>query len=655
MKTKARARSVPRARVASSPSPPPSTCSTAYPSAARTRQQQQRDSVLSQQSSLYPPSTVTSTSAFSGPETPPEHSLDLPLLDVDDVSYRLKLLVKNNYFLPPPHLKPTQHQLSALPTTPLKSPTLRTLFRPNKSPKSPQSPPIPQVPVFKPRNTRPQNRVVVIRETLPELVPEPLPLSDEYTSPVETYVDPTDDVDSAQPVVRSAPIPNNPGNDQQPSQGDWRKDLLAQAVGLSFVSSQLEATSFANPQPDAVTPVDHPPRKQSLQEASQPSSLGQPISLSVANVAIREYKQSKPSEPPSSALKPPPRPPRDRGRRGEDSPIVNDSHSPNPLLHNRSPLTNGHEQGTAEAAPRNSLTQAPIRPSFTQSPRPSFSQSPPYSLSPFGNTASPPRFSGATDHTHSTATLHFDDHDTAGRNSLSRPSMSVSSMHSEPPRPSLAESRVSHYSTTFGDRRRDSNRQSRTSGRSSDVTAPNSRRSSLAYLRDTRSRSLSPSRAAFTPPPVPPLPTCSDTEGTSSSTVIYLHSTGALSNTALGNSSVATISPVDTSPSTRLNPKRGITNCPTPSNPPSPRFFGLKSPKAGSPRMLPVATVDVDIILNDAPLEENQHSDTNVTVESWRHAQVHQEAARKFDGMVVQHIESEKDRFKRIASRGKSD
>jgi hypothetical protein len=139
------------------------------------------------------------------------------------------------------------------------------------------------------------------------------------------------------------------------------------------------------------------------------------------------------------------------------------------------------------------------------------------------------------------------------------------------------------------------------------------------------------------------------------STIIYVHSTGALSNTALGNASVAAVSPIDASPSARLDPKRGITNCPTSPSPSSPRFFGLRSPKVGSPRTLPAATVDVDIILNDVPTEETQNSDTNVTVESWRHSQVHQEAARKFDGMVVQHIESEKDRFKRIASRGKSD
>lgn len=556
------------------------------------------------------------------------------MLDVDDVSYRLKLLVKNNYFLPPPHLKPTPDQLSALPTTPLKSPTLRALFRPNKSPKTPQQPPpIPQVPVYTPRITRPQNRVVVIRETLSELIPEPLPLSDEYTSPVETFIDPTDDVDGVQLVAE--PPTSTSTSSQGTDRGDWRTDLLAQAVGLSFV----------NP----------PPRKQSL-PPEQPAPLGQPISL-LTNVPSRPSDQSsiRPSViqpsvlrtpgPPSSALKPPPRPPRERTRRTDESPVDSSPSSPNASVQNHSPVRYNQDQnGIPEPEP--------IRPSFTQSPRPSFSQSIPYAPSPFGQpTSPPPRFSGATDHTLSTATLHLSDHehDTVGRYSASRPSFSASSIHSEP-RPSMAESRVSHYSTTFGDRTRDHERQSRASARSSDVTGPNSRRSSLAYLRDTRSRSLSPSRgtptaATFEPPPVPPLPvpipTGSDTEA---STVIYVHSTGALSNTALDASSAAS----------RLDPKRGITNAPP--SPSSPRFFGLKSPKVVSGKLAP-ATVDVDILLQDMQDEEEQQQEasSNTSVEAWQHSQIHQEAARKFDGMVEQHIESEKDRFKRIASRGKSD
>lgn len=158
-----------------------------------------------------------------------------------------------------------------------------------------------------------------------------------------------------------------------------------------------------------------------------------------------------------------------------------------------------------------------------------------------------------------------------------------------------------------------------------------------------------PTTSTFEPPPVPPLPQSVPTNGgTEVSTVIYVHSTGALSNTALDASTAAAAA--------RLDPKRGITNAPP--SPSSPRFFGIKSPKNASTGKLAPATVDVDILLKDM-VDEDDHShegSTNTSVEAWQHSQISQEAARKFDGMVEQHIESEKDRFRQIANRGgKSD
>ncbi|KAG8805903.1 hypothetical protein FRC17_005280, partial [Serendipita sp. 399] len=186
-----------------------------------------------------------------------------------------------------------------------------------------------------------------------------------------------------------------------------------------------------------------------------------------------------------------------------------------------------------------------------------------------------------------------------------------------------------------------------------------SRRSSLAYLRrNSRSRSLSPSRGAVAspvPPPVPPLPVGSDTDG--HSTIIYVHSSGGLSNTALGRSTPTTVrqpSPIESTHSGALDPRRGITNCPP--APSSPRFFGLISPKMAS-ATLPV-TVDVDFgpgergPVDDAEDAEKRKADA---IESWRDAQAHQDEARKFEGMVVQHLESEKDRFRRIATRGRTE
>ena len=119
-----------------------------------------RDSVSTQQSgtssSLYPPSTSTA----SGPGSPtsrlsmsdridqlilppvvPEVN-DVQEYDSDDVSYRLRLLVKNNYFLPPAHSKPSPEDFaSASPTTVRKASTpFLDLFRGKSKSKSSTSP-----------------------------------------------------------------------------------------------------------------------------------------------------------------------------------------------------------------------------------------------------------------------------------------------------------------------------------------------------------------------------------------------------------------------------------------------------------------------------------------------------------------------------------
>ncbi|KAJ7034992.1 hypothetical protein C8F04DRAFT_1395071 [Mycena alexandri] len=91
-----------------------------------------RDSVLTQtsgftqgSSSVYPPSTSTASGTESPPSPrsimEPEDNNDVasydPELDQeydgDDVSYRLRLLVKNNYFLPPAHSKPSSSDFAA--------------------------------------------------------------------------------------------------------------------------------------------------------------------------------------------------------------------------------------------------------------------------------------------------------------------------------------------------------------------------------------------------------------------------------------------------------------------------------------------------------------------------------------------------------------
>ncbi|KAJ7158809.1 hypothetical protein C8R46DRAFT_957516 [Mycena filopes] len=101
-------------------------------------------------SSIYPPSTSTA----SGTESPPsprsimeqEDNDDVVSFDADqeydgdDVSYRLRLLVKNNYFLPPAHSKPSSSDFAATvnakkPARPPPTPTTGffDLFRKSRS------------------------------------------------------------------------------------------------------------------------------------------------------------------------------------------------------------------------------------------------------------------------------------------------------------------------------------------------------------------------------------------------------------------------------------------------------------------------------------------------------------------------------------------
>ncbi|KAL4247213.1 hypothetical protein ABKN59_007913 [Abortiporus biennis] len=105
------------------------------PSVGFNRRMQFRDSVISQQSStsssLYPQSTSTSSHAESSiePRSLKDKDEDLSSFsprivthsdrdsdfDVDDVSYRLRLLVNNSYFLPPAHSKPSPLSLAPPP------------------------------------------------------------------------------------------------------------------------------------------------------------------------------------------------------------------------------------------------------------------------------------------------------------------------------------------------------------------------------------------------------------------------------------------------------------------------------------------------------------------------------------------------------------
>ncbi|KAF8920269.1 hypothetical protein CPB85DRAFT_1248458 [Mucidula mucida] len=120
-----------------------------------------RDSIFSQtsnftqqsgtSSSLYPPSTSTASGTESPPSprsiVDPDGDMDVPIMDDlqeydgDDVSYRLRLLVKNNYFLPPAHSKPSASDFAPTPSLQKKTsaPGFFDLFR-GKSKSKPSTP-----------------------------------------------------------------------------------------------------------------------------------------------------------------------------------------------------------------------------------------------------------------------------------------------------------------------------------------------------------------------------------------------------------------------------------------------------------------------------------------------------------------------------------
>ncbi|KAK7044241.1 hypothetical protein VNI00_007963 [Paramarasmius palmivorus] len=216
-----------------------------------------QDSVLTQptitSSSIYPPSTSTSTA--SGTDSPPSprselgnDGQDVPIVaeeyDGDDVSYRLRLLVNNSYFLPPAHSKPKPSDFAppplSLPQKKTSVPTSGTgfldLFRkPKSKPPTPTSPdslmPIlrttsdatttsayqnqPRSPLYTsgPRSpappSLPSSRVVVVREKMPDLASAAKQAEQEMKARgvrqdsvqkgYEDVIDPTDSVDLPPP------------------------------------------------------------------------------------------------------------------------------------------------------------------------------------------------------------------------------------------------------------------------------------------------------------------------------------------------------------------------------------------------------------------------------------------------------------------------
>lgn len=220
-------------------------------------------------SSVYPlsSSTVSGTESPSSPRSiadsfqdhhissvdPDEPYDDYQSFHTDDVSYRLRLLLSNNYFLPPAHSKPSPSDFASPVAAPHKkaaksaAPTFLDIFRVGKARSKPTTPPSPLTPDAGPprlrttadstiTSSRPPgsradpaprrpivptlvahaSRVAVVREKVDDLalaaeqaeqeLKMRVDTKQQSTEPYNDYVDPTDAVDLPPPSENS-PFP----------------------------------------------------------------------------------------------------------------------------------------------------------------------------------------------------------------------------------------------------------------------------------------------------------------------------------------------------------------------------------------------------------------------------------------------------------------
>ncbi|EJD48957.1 hypothetical protein AURDEDRAFT_161895 [Auricularia subglabra TFB-10046 SS5] len=300
-----------------------------------------RDSVLTTDSGVTASSAYPSTLSADSPESPNSpriaafNDMSFSTLDADDVSYRLDLLVRNHYFLPPAHSKPSVSELSLLGVeTPKKSPLLKPLspsfrdfFRkakPQTAPQSPEAAPKPPVAaalsrvptdpipthIAPPSTPRvPAPRIAVLRERLDDLqqaaqdVEREMRLGRRTPSgsarqlmPFED-VDPTDEVDLPEYLVPHDVPPRTPSPSAYSEDDKWRRGLLEQAVGLSFTSSPLGyAAAPSGPVPGPSSRSRREPSQRAAAHAdTAPPSLTRTPRVS-AEKRVRRPRSSSPHE-----------------------------------------------------------------------------------------------------------------------------------------------------------------------------------------------------------------------------------------------------------------------------------------------------------------------------------------------------------------------
>jgi len=209
-------------------------------------------------SSIYPPSTSTA-SATESPTSPVSLAGHLDVspsnpevnevqdYDNEDISYRLRLLVKNNYFLPPAHSKPSPADLalSDMNNT-KKSPRVTTpafldLFRVGKSKSKPTTPTGGISPGFDP--TAPMLRATSDSITAPFALRSNQPLSSHQPT---------------QRIINSAPrgrvvVVREKLNDMTAAAKQAEQDIKTRAMKIEQGSQKANPTVTE----DGIDPTDH--------------------------------------------------------------------------------------------------------------------------------------------------------------------------------------------------------------------------------------------------------------------------------------------------------------------------------------------------------------------------------------------------------------
>ncbi|KAI6006521.1 hypothetical protein F5J12DRAFT_831256 [Pisolithus orientalis] len=234
-------------------------------------------------SSVYPLSTSTGTEStpFSSDVSKVQE------FDADDVSYRLRLLMKNSYFLPPAHSKPSPSDFPPAinPTKKAPAPAFLDLFRVGKAKSKPASPDAPAPVVRVTSDSTTASRYVLRDNARPSMQVFRPPLGASLKVDLNTHefladreratrrckpeifdgiVDPTDVVDIPPPsanyplalqasalhglgieesvgaavLAERLPPPASPGaSTLDPRDNAWRKALLHEAVNHSLNNS----------------------------------------------------------------------------------------------------------------------------------------------------------------------------------------------------------------------------------------------------------------------------------------------------------------------------------------------------------------------------------------------------------------------------------